>query len=600
MNHPDEDQDDPVVAFRRPNRYTAPDRRATHALNADDLRIIRKYNTILEDDEEFQHALISISVALQLLIDNIEEESQRKSCSCSSRDEGVATAFYGAMELMDDAVNSEWNKAMSVFDTIMEESDPLGVTRKMMNGLMNDINTNIQDIMNTPDNLASIPAWNDINNLMDMDMHHEKAGASNVPDEVSSFEDYESLLMNITFTLGCSLTSADDICDRIIDMTAIRQSEYDVDLTTDTPKKNRTIAEFSNAECKLYFRFTRDQLTTLFELFFRDAPKDHYIMNTCKFTYEETLLIALDYMANGTKYSKMKDTYGGDHTRYTYPINFFARFIHHKYYHRICGKSMSYWASSITAFREAIWRHVCFKPGGQQDIHDFSAETFPVFGWIDCMQHSTCAPGSGPINDADDRRENAFYLQRAFYSAYGKKWGMKTQALHMPNGMIGNVWHCSVSHNDKGAINLSGLEPELIRAFRDERLTDGTYPVMFADEIYMPSQVLVKRSRREGDLWERLTSSRIYVEHIFGTTSSLWKRLSTKHCWKLLLLKERAFSHYMSTFFMTNIHTCCNGNGTSSSYNFEKPSLEDYLNVTEEDAFQGPNEDAYMISVLNH
>ena len=136
MNHPDADQDDPVVAFRKPNRYTAPDRRATHALNSEDLRIICMYNTILDDDEEFEHALISISIALQLLIDNIEEESPRKPRSCS-QDAGVATDLYDAMKLMDDAVNGEWNKTISVFDTIRKESNPLGVTRDMVNGLMN-------------------------------------------------------------------------------------------------------------------------------------------------------------------------------------------------------------------------------------------------------------------------------------------------------------------------------------------------------------------------------------------------------------------------------------------------------------------------------
>ena len=108
-------------------------------------------------------------------------------------------------------------------------------------------------------------------------------------------------------------------------------------------------------------------------------------------------------MANGTKYQKMSETYAGDWAMYGYLINFFARFLYQKYYHRLSGQSMQYWALNADAFRKAIWLKVCFDKDANQDIM-ISYDEFAVFGWIDGMQHQTCRPEGGPIDDEDNRR----------------------------------------------------------------------------------------------------------------------------------------------------------------------------------------------------
>ena len=43
----------------------------------------------------------------------------------------------------------------------------------------------------------------------------------------------------------------------------------------------------------------------MYHLFFGAFPENSYSFFAVKFTYEETMLIALDYMANGTKYIAM-------------------------------------------------------------------------------------------------------------------------------------------------------------------------------------------------------------------------------------------------------------------------------------------------------
>ena len=117
---------------------------------------------------------------------------------------------------------------------------------------------------------------------------------------------------------------------------------------------------------------------------------------------------------------------------------------------------MEYWAEHVPAFRDAIWKYVCFNDNGEQDV-DVPLESFRIFGFMDCLQIATCQPGSGAVNEDDDRVENRFEIQRAFFTAYGKIWGMSTQAVHIPNRMVGNVYFTLVAQNDLGVVNISGI-----------------------------------------------------------------------------------------------------------------------------------------------
>ena len=151
------------------------------------------------------------------------------------------------------------------------------------------------------------------------------------------------------------------------------------------------------------------------------------------------------------------------------------------------------------------------------------------------------APGGGPRNENNDRFENRFAVQRAFYTAYGKQWGMKTQALLLTNGiMYGSGWTCSIAHNDKGLINLSGIDEELRIALLPYLLRSGEFPAAYGDEIYDPSDC----DHRQ-DIWfTRLNATRVDIEHSFGFTNNLWKRLHVKHPWHLMQMKGSAATHF--------------------------------------------------------
>ena len=107
----------------------------------------------------------------------------------------------------------------------------------------------------------------------------------------------------------------------------------------------------------------------------------------CGFTYEEVMLISLHYMAHGMPFQQMKSGYGGDcWTRYSYMVQWFAKFIHHKYYHWQSGQLMEYWVGvhDINGLRQKIFEYVCFDANGDKlpDLDHIELQYFWVYSWI--------------------------------------------------------------------------------------------------------------------------------------------------------------------------------------------------------------------------
>ena len=130
---------------------------------------------------------------------------------------------------------------------------------------------------------------------------------------------------------------------------------------------------------------------------------------------------------------------------------------------------------------------------------------------------------------------------------------MKTQAVYLPNGMVANVFFTSISQNDNGVINISGLEEELERVLQDEVLANNVLPALYGDEIYNISTVIVKRNGAQDEFHDRMTAARIDHEHMFGSCNKLFKRLTTKHTWKLGSMQRYVKSHLFSICFISTI-----------------------------------------------
>jgi hypothetical protein len=593
-----------IVGFKTQAKYTSVDRRALMALDAEEGRKEDNLSNELKNKDYILHVLAMMCMYLDnlatseqdiVIANNQMNEFLNKSKNITNNNIVVLNEIIAEYDLIqdyhppvilgedeDNGIIDGDDSILDGYDYYTQHEDDSSI-EDYFNAMSKNFDDYYSDIMKTVDSFIGTQN-NFVGTCLDSDI-------GSIMMAFDDIEDYEDFLTACSLLLHCSIQDAIAICQKLVDLTGINACDWNsVELTTQSPKIRRRINDLSEAECKTFTRFTKSDLRTLYNHFFHGVPKDYYIWKKHKFTYEETLLIALHYNANAEKFSSMVHFFGGNWCHYTYPINYFSAYIFKKYYHRICGKSLRYWADSdgaIEEFRKAIWKKTCFDENGNQDIHIPFSE-FRIFGFVDTMPHSTCAPGQGPIDSDSTRRLNSYQLQRAFYTCYGKKWGMKTQACIIPNGMFASSWCCSIAHNDKGVINLSGLEIEAKAAFENHRIGQGLeYPAMFGDNIYTTSEIVVKRNHMPGRFWEHLTELRTDIEHMFGLVSNLWKRLSNKHIWKLLRMKQQAMKHILTLFFLTNCYTCLHGNKTSKKFNFPNPSIEQYLDVTAQDAFTG-------------
>ena len=96
------------------------------------------------------------------------------------------------------------------------------------------------------------------------------------------------------------------------------------------------------------------------------------------------------------------------------------------------------------------------------------------------------------------------------------------------------------------------------------RLSHGGLPVLYGDDIYDPLTVIVNSNGVKNIFNLRMNSARIDIEHEFGLTTSLFKRLSVKHTWKVMQMGGHVTGHLFGTYFMVNFYTCVRGNKTST------------------------------------
>ena len=175
---------------------------------------------------------------------------------------------------------------------------------------------------------------------------------------------------------------------------------------------------------------------------------------------------------------------------------------------------------------------------------------------------------------------------------------MKCQGVFIPNGLLEKIYITSVAKNDKGVINIYGLEEELQLLLMPYRISNGALPVLYGDDIYDSSTVISKSNSVKNISNLRMNSARIDIEHEFGLTTSLFKRLSVKHTWKLMQMGGHVTGHLFSIYFMVNCYTCVRGNKTSTKYRIPTPTIEHYLNVTMDNEYNGDDADELMIERL--
>ena len=631
------DDDNLIISFKKPSNRTNIDLREKLCLHAKEIFEFRQLTCCIDNEEELQ----LIVVALMLILHHIKEDADEH-CpthaavlpmlptlpampTLPTMDSLGPRVQFPAMDAMREKIGLppfRFGSIWSGSDSSISDLDPStgggSSSDSFSSSDSSDADSDSSSSSDSSDSDSDSDSDSSMPSASSSSKFNFKASYSFVTEfeslRMSSIDDsillstesnnYANIISLFATILGCSLLDVDLFIQKIIDITAIRKIDMDqIESSMNSPKINRTIDDLGS-NCFPNTRFKEVELREMKDLFFGQFPTESFQYKTCRFTYEEVMLISLHYMAHGIPFQQMKSTYGGDWTRYSYMVQWFAKFIHHKYYHRLSGRSMEYWAGvhDINELRQKIFEYVCFDANGDKlpDLDHIELQYFRVYGWIDCMMLVCCTPGSGPIDQEGNRRHDAYEIQRAFFTNYGHQWGMKNQGVFLPNGMLASIYTASIAQNDKGLVNISGIAEELERVMQDWVLPNNVLPAIYGDDIYDICTTIVKRLRNVDALFhDRMTKARIDIEHEFGLIANLFKRLNVKHTWKLMSLGKLVHAHYFSIFFMVNAYTCLRENKTSVKYKVTSHTLQEYLDVSRDDWYDGNDADLDMINHLN-
>ena len=237
-----------------------------------------------------------------------------------------------------------------------------------------------------------------------------------------------------------------------------------------TPRRFRRIKDVLHHDSYTWFGHYPHNLSCLY-LCLRVSQT--FVVTTGKiYKGEECFLVYLYHLTKGTPFTEMaRFIFGGDPRRLSEMNNLFINHLYFTFYNKILGNSMSQWIPRLLhACRRLIYdalssdaiEEVKYLNGKLVDrrwiLHHFQFNSFHIFGFLDDFAMPTARPG----NSVTRRYNFESDIQRAFYSGYLCRHGLKAQVIYLPIGIIGSVFITEIQQNDSRVLNMSGLNNYLV------------------------------------------------------------------------------------------------------------------------------------------
>jgi len=186
------------------------------------------------------------------------------------------------------------------------------------------------------------------------------------------------------------------------------------------------------------------------------------------------------------------------------------------------------------------------------------------WGFIDGTVRQMCRPSQN---------------QRLVYNGHHRVHALKFQSVVTPNGLIANLYGPMPGRrHDAALLNESGLMAHMEQHCN---APDGTPMYLYGDPAY-PLRPHLQRPHRGLNLTAEqqqqntsMSMVRESVEWQFGKVISLWAFLDFSKNLKLYLSPVGRL--YRLGVLLTNCHACLYGNQTSTYFDVQPPTLEEYL-----------------------
>ena len=360
------------------------------------------------------------------------------------------------------------------------------------------------------------------------------------------------------------------------------------------PKRNRTIDEIGNDDCYMWFgRNNNRELRLLFRHW--RIPHTFRTPSRHVFQGEECFIIFLHHICTGKPFTYMAhDDFGGDPRDFSKMFDQMTYHLYYHFYNKISGTSLGQWIpSQLTICRRlihnaladgAIWttQYVNGEIVDEEWVfHHFDFDSFRPFGFLDDTDVPTARTGTAPRR----RRNFAPDTQRALYSGYLRKHGLKAQVVWLPIGIIGSVFITEIRQNDNGAQNMSNLNNYLVRLLSGFLLANLLLPCLYCDGIFAILVTIVPRyvnpTPAQHLINMRMASLRECIEHVFADHATRFKLFNLPHNLHLFDRGVKIRQLSLVSFFILNCYYCIDGT-RCRDFGHHTPSLETYLPLDEE------------------
>ena len=211
------------------------------------------------------------------------------------------------------------------------------------------------------------------------------------------------------------------------------------------------------------------------------------------------------------------------------------------------------------------------------------------FGFIDGSYWETCTLGTGPHGDYEgaQRHRDWYLIQRAVYSGYKRIHGLLLLTVMLPNGITFLFGPDSACRNDRGLVNMSGLD-DFLGDTQSNRFPGGIEYALYGDGVFHGYRCIA--CRHTAAIGAPLTALqvlenkcmsavRITIEWGYAWHQNCFRILNSWSRWKLNTANPYATEQLRVITLLTNCYSCFNSNGAAhfNTFSCPPPSIYEYL-----------------------
>ncbi|XP_067676193.1 uncharacterized protein [Haliotis asinina] len=314
------------------------------------------------------------------------------------------------------------------------------------------------------------------------------------------------------------------------------------------PERYINLHELTNDQCRKWFRFTREDLFTLKATLL--LPDEFHCSNRTTCPGIDGLCILLRRLSYPNRLEDLKHFFGRSTSELSHIFNTVLNYIYDMHNHLLDNL-------------DKPWLSHDHLEDMSRSIHYQGSPLTNCWGFIDGTVRPICRP-----------QQN----QKLVFNGHKRVHGLKYQSIVTPNGMIAHLYGpIEGRRHDAGMLRESDVEKDMSEnmTFRNNVFCvygDPAYPVSpyiiapYRGGVMTANQALFNK---------KMSAVRICVEWTFGKLLTLFAFLDFKKNQKLYL--QPVGKYYKVAAILTNCHTCLYGSETSSFFQLDPPSIQEYI-----------------------